>query len=50
MIYEANKELDKLFANDYVLKIKTYLLKIFLELLVELGELANEIGVLNIEF
>jgi len=42
VIYEANKELDKLFANDYDFKDKDIFIKNILELLVELGELANE--------
>lgn len=41
-IYEANKELDDLFAKKYDLNDNDIFLMNVLELLVEIGELANE--------
>lgn len=42
-IYKKNKELDSLFLSIYGGKIDDILLKNMLELLVEIGELANEV-------
>ena len=41
-IYNANKELEELFANDYDFESRDIFIKNALELLVEIGELANE--------